>query len=233
MALTTPKMVLKVWNLLTDPYDHDQLADNWAKVDQHDHTTNRGVQIPTEGIFDGAITSAKLATGLDPAPAFTAYKPLRQVGGPLAAAATNGTVVVHAKTEANSVIFPVASGAYAFYVDPADYAVSGRTTFFRMRHTGITNAVAPISTFTAAIQPIATWGGVSGSGASIATLGGQVAGSTSAIVAPAAAGPVAPVVTADFTLTAGWYAITTTVSVATGAAGSVWTPWISLDYRTV
>jgi hypothetical protein len=61
MSLTTPKMSLHVWDQLNDLYDHVQQANNWAKVDLHDHTPGRGVQIPTEGIFDGAITAAKLA----------------------------------------------------------------------------------------------------------------------------------------------------------------------------
>lgn len=60
MAITSPNMGLKVWNLLTDPYDHAQLADNWAKVDQHDHSTGKGAQIPTGGIADGAVTADKI-----------------------------------------------------------------------------------------------------------------------------------------------------------------------------
>lgn len=55
-------MGLKVWNLLTDPYDHSELASNWAKVDQHDHSSGKGVQIPTGGIADGAISAAKVGT---------------------------------------------------------------------------------------------------------------------------------------------------------------------------
>jgi hypothetical protein len=61
MAFTTPEMSLRVWNLLTDPFDHDQLADNWAKVDQHDHTPGRGVQIPTAGLFDQSVTYNKIS----------------------------------------------------------------------------------------------------------------------------------------------------------------------------
>lgn len=59
--VTTPQMGLKVWNLTTDPYNSGQLAENWAKVDEHDHTTGKGQQIPTGGVADGAITVAKLA----------------------------------------------------------------------------------------------------------------------------------------------------------------------------
>lgn len=56
-------MGLQIWDQLTDPYDHNQLAGNWDKVDQHDHSSGRGVQIPTGGIADGAITAAKIAAG--------------------------------------------------------------------------------------------------------------------------------------------------------------------------
>src|SRR3954465_7042077 len=63
MPFVSPKMSLRVWNLLTDLYNHSQLADNWMRVDQHDHTPGRGVQIPTEGIADGAVTEAKIAPG--------------------------------------------------------------------------------------------------------------------------------------------------------------------------
>lgn len=57
---TTNKMSLRVWTSLDDDFDHEQLADNWAKLDAHDHTNGRGVQIPTEGIADEAITEALL-----------------------------------------------------------------------------------------------------------------------------------------------------------------------------
>ena len=53
---TTNKMSLRVWTNLDDDFDHEQLADNWAKLDAHDHTNGRGVQIPTEGISKEAIT---------------------------------------------------------------------------------------------------------------------------------------------------------------------------------
>lgn len=43
-----------------DPYNHEQLADNHLKIDQHDHTTGKGTQIPSAGIQDGAITTAKI-----------------------------------------------------------------------------------------------------------------------------------------------------------------------------
>lgn len=55
---TSSKMGLRIWNVLLDNYDHEQLADNWAKVDAHDHSPGRGVLIPTQGIAPEAITDA-------------------------------------------------------------------------------------------------------------------------------------------------------------------------------
>lgn len=54
-------MGLSVWNNLNDPYNREQLANNWAKVDLHDHSPGRGVLIPTEGINKGAIITELIA----------------------------------------------------------------------------------------------------------------------------------------------------------------------------
>lgn len=59
--ITTPHIGLKVWNLTTDRYDSGQLADNFARLDEHDHSSGKGKQIGTAGIEDGSITTAKLA----------------------------------------------------------------------------------------------------------------------------------------------------------------------------
>lgn len=53
-------MGLKVWNLLTDSYDHAQLAENLAKIDQHNHTEGHGVQIPTGGLENGSVSASKI-----------------------------------------------------------------------------------------------------------------------------------------------------------------------------
>lgn len=63
---TSAKMGLRIWNLLGDPYDHEQLADNWAKVDAHDHSPGRGVLIPTEGIASEAISFPLIASSVFP-----------------------------------------------------------------------------------------------------------------------------------------------------------------------
>lgn len=53
----TNLMGLTKWDQLTDAYDHVELATNWELVDEHDHTTGKGKQIPTGGIVPGAITT--------------------------------------------------------------------------------------------------------------------------------------------------------------------------------
>ena len=63
---TSAKLGLGIWNLLLDPYDHEQLADNWAKVDAHDHSPGRGVLIPTEGIALEAVNFPLLASSVFP-----------------------------------------------------------------------------------------------------------------------------------------------------------------------
>lgn len=63
MARTTTNMGLRLWNQSADNYNSQQLADNFAKIDAHDHTSGRGVPIGTGGIAAGAITSALLGPG--------------------------------------------------------------------------------------------------------------------------------------------------------------------------
>lgn len=47
----------------SDHFSYSELAANWDLVDAHDHTSGKGVQIPTAGIANSAITSAKIADG--------------------------------------------------------------------------------------------------------------------------------------------------------------------------
>lgn len=58
---TTPNMGLVAWDLESDFYDHAQLAENFSDIDQHDHSSGKGLQISSEGIASNAVTSAKLA----------------------------------------------------------------------------------------------------------------------------------------------------------------------------
>lgn len=61
--LISPAMGLNVWNQSSDPYSHNDLANNFLKLDQHDHSGGRGIQISTAGIANNAVTTAKIAPG--------------------------------------------------------------------------------------------------------------------------------------------------------------------------
>lgn len=59
--MNLPKMGLVAWNSSTDVWNHEELANNFRKLDEHDHSSGKGRQIPTGGIEDGAITTNKLS----------------------------------------------------------------------------------------------------------------------------------------------------------------------------
>lgn len=60
MSLVTSQMGLIAWDLGTDSYSHTQLAQNFQKIDIHDHTTGKGKQIPTAGLADGSVATSKI-----------------------------------------------------------------------------------------------------------------------------------------------------------------------------
>ena len=74
MATTTPNMGLIKWTEGTDPYDHTQLSANFQRIDEHDHTSTKGVRlkgssleneaIDTAQLKDASVTNAKLAGGI-------------------------------------------------------------------------------------------------------------------------------------------------------------------------
>lgn len=60
--LITPNMLLTAWTSSNDQYDHNQLATNWARIDQHDHSAGKGNQINgSTGIVAGSIPGTALA----------------------------------------------------------------------------------------------------------------------------------------------------------------------------
>jgi microcystin-dependent protein len=56
-------MALTIWSNSSDPYSHNDLANNFLKLDQHDHSGGRGIQISTAGLANNAVTTAKIAPG--------------------------------------------------------------------------------------------------------------------------------------------------------------------------
>src|SRR4051812_23976514 len=89
MSFVTGNMGLYGWNQQTDLFDHTQLANNWAKVDYHDHTPGRGVQVPTDGIENRAITPAKLDLSVDPSAAYGTYRVVAERSGLMQGGSTN------------------------------------------------------------------------------------------------------------------------------------------------
>jgi hypothetical protein len=61
--LNSPNMGLIQWQNLNDYFSNAQLSANWSLVDQHDHSSGKGVQVNTAGIAPHAITNALLASG--------------------------------------------------------------------------------------------------------------------------------------------------------------------------
>jgi microcystin-dependent protein len=60
--LTLPNLGLTQWPSPSDHFSYVELANNWKAIDDHDHTTGKGVQIPTGGLANLAVTLGKLAS---------------------------------------------------------------------------------------------------------------------------------------------------------------------------
>lgn len=104
-----------------------------------------------------------------------------------------------------------------FVLDPADHAVSGLTTNFRLKASMITNPTAPAANFTLGLYPISSVGG--GTSTIQITVGTVVSGSTVARNTPAGSSKFDDE-TADFTIgSSGTYALGVATS-ATLAANS-------------
>lgn len=237
MALTSPKMGLNIWNLTTDPYDHAQLADNFSKLDFHDHTPGRGVQIPTEGIADGAVTVTKIASTLDPSQGYQTYKQVARAYGAQAAPGSGTYVLTLGHVATGAGAFSAGNSnallnTHGLYIDPADYAISGRTTVLRVRASVTNNSVAPATTFTFGLYPISAIAGGSAASPYINTLGTVVSGSTVASASPSASA-ITTVTGTDFTSpAAGNYALAVNVA-SSSASNSVVEYSVQLQVRQV
>jgi hypothetical protein len=61
MSVALSNMGLISWTAGGDFFSASDLSSNWSKVDAHDHTPGKGVQIPSGGLANGAVTGVKLA----------------------------------------------------------------------------------------------------------------------------------------------------------------------------
>lgn len=189
--------------------------------------------IPT--FLNGNIDTANLATSAKPVTVAGPYRTIQQISAIVTfgiAASTRfaynngstGTATITSGTALSTT-----ESAIMLYLDPADYALSGLTTKFRLSCALATNATAPAITFTFGLYPVT----VAGATNTLAvTLGTVVAGSTVAMVTPSAS-TVTPAVGTDFTPpAAGAYALGVVFSGAI-AANATSTMLFSLQYHHV
>lgn len=222
MAFTSAKMGLKIWNLLTDLYDHVQLADNWAKVDYHDHSPGKGVQIPTEGIADAAVTAAKLSSATDPSGAYSTYRTYWRSAWNPAIANAAGVYVLY---PGGGLVNAAGSAIGGFYLDQADFVNPGRTAYLRLELDVYTNAVSPTATFAASLFAVTGYAGTSGN-LPTATLGSAISGSTATVAAPPA-NTVTRAVSTDLALPTSGVYVVAIIQTGAMAAGS----GVSIDSR--
>jgi hypothetical protein len=240
--LTTPSMGLKRWDQPNDIFSYVELSDNFALLDAHDHTSGKGVQIPTAGIANLAVDATKLADNsvtnnkvpVDTlsgdrlqnatlpdtklaSPNSGVWQTLVQATG-FMASLTSG--VVYGFT-GNGV--PVASGTSAtsamllFPWVASHYAVASKTTKLRIIGTVASNVASPGSAnLTLALAPVSSNAGTAGNLS--VTLGAAVTGSGATVAAPASSSRVSMIGT-DFSVPAdGIYALTVSASALVNAA---------------
>jgi hypothetical protein len=230
MSFVTGHMGLYGWNQQTDLFDHTQLANNWAKVDYHDHTPGRGVQIPTDGIEDRAITPAKLDLSVDPSAAYGTYRLVAERSGLMTGGSTSQTYILNTSGANVTALGTAWAVGAMFYMDPNDWVAAGRQVKLRQRASVVTNAVNPTQNFTFRIARVAAWGGASGSGATPTSLT-LIGGSTLLISNPGATGTAVDAV--EFVApVAGWY-LSVCAPDATIAAGAHTTLWAGIYMRQV
>lgn len=62
MATISTNMSLTCWTDLGDFFSNTELANNFTAIDEHDHTSGKGVQIPAGGIGPAAVTATAIAS---------------------------------------------------------------------------------------------------------------------------------------------------------------------------
>jgi hypothetical protein len=62
MSSTSNYMKLTVWDQGTDLFNYTELANNFTRIDAHNHANGNGVQISADGIASASITNDKLAS---------------------------------------------------------------------------------------------------------------------------------------------------------------------------
>lgn len=243
MANTLSNMGLKQWNLSDDRFAYIELADNFAAIDQHDHTVGHGVQIPSAGLASGAVTNAKLASGaVDSTKILSGTiqdSNLRSPNNPVFRTLARTETLVPGGTTAGTYLLghnvPVAVGGDVVVDPPVLIAITGTTlqvphasTTFTITAVCATNTVAPAATLAVSLYPISSVAG--GSGANRWNVGAPV-GVSAAFTTPGSSS-LTSATSGGFSVADGIYAIGVSVS-ATAAANSATALSASLDVHHV
>lgn len=239
MAITSTNMGLKRWNVSSDSFSYSELSDNFNLIDAHDHTTGKGVQVPSGGIANGAVTLAKLAANsVDATKILDASVTDAELASP-------GSGVYRLLHQHPVLVNALAAGTYTFNsaggsvvsggttassmspvrINSTSLAVPNKTTVLRYELTWNTNATAAGQTLTFGLASLAS-AGTAGQFTVTVTPAG-----TSLPVATPAASTVSATVSADLSLLAnGFYVPYLTLSGAM-AAGSYFSGIFKTFYR--
>jgi hypothetical protein len=232
-SVATPNMSLATWPTTSHLFDHTELSANWTKVDQHDHSSGKGIPIPAGGLAAGAVTSSALAanavttTALNAAavtdaklasPNSGVYRPLIQVASgttgpsPGTYVLANGSPVLSGASGGSTGSVPL------FHWDATDYAVAGKTTYLRVTAVIGVNSIAATQTFAFGLYPL-TFGGSSGNVSY--TLGTVVSSSVATIVNPTT-NAITFANSADFQITSGSTFVLGVVITGSGVFGNTY-----------
>lgn len=148
-------MGLVKWESINDFFSHEQLAANFAALDEHNHTLGKGVQIPYGGLAEHAVGAENLREGVI-YPTSEVYRVLAEQtqGWTFATSGSGkwfGGKLPNSSNWAET-NFPPQNGFC--YILPSDYAVTGKTTKYNVHTTLITNETAPGITFTSGLYKI-------------------------------------------------------------------------------
>lgn len=132
MAFTSPNMLLTVWNLVTDLFDHTALANNFDAVDAHDHSSGKGVQITTAGIANAAVTGAKIASNTITS---TNLASGSITSGSIAAGSITGSEIAAATVTASNLA--AGATATAFSVTAPVSPVDGQIWYYSVNSSGL------------------------------------------------------------------------------------------------
>lgn len=207
--IVTTNMGLFKWDQIGDYFSHEQLAANFAALDEHDHTAGKGKPIPYGGLAEQSVGPENLREGVGDT-TVGAYRTLRSAASSVALGESgfqlfseNGTMFKANNSYTN---------AAGIYLSSADYAAAGYTPKLRLRLQSTTGETAPGSvSFTFGLYPLTISTGDFSPGT-------VVSGST-IVLSGLARNTLTSSVTSDFTFPAeGFYGVGVTISSGTAAA---------------